>query len=177
MTGNQLTITPDTKISDLLDAYPQLQDKLIEIAPVFSKLKNPVLRKTIAKVTTLKQASVIGKVSLNELIRSLRIEAGQGTEDSSSYDEASSAGKKSRPQWASAENVVAEYDAREDLENGIHPVNKVVKETTSLSGSQVYLLVTGFVPAPLIDMLAGKGFESYTEEEGSVCRTYFRKII
>jgi len=51
---SKLIITPDVKVAELLREYPQLEDKLIEIAPVFVKLKNPILRKTISKVTTLK---------------------------------------------------------------------------------------------------------------------------
>jgi hypothetical protein len=63
--STELMITPETKIYDLLEAYPQLENKLITIAPVFSKLKNPVLRRTITRVTALKQAAIVGNVSLN----------------------------------------------------------------------------------------------------------------
>ncbi|WP_297095775.1 DUF1858 domain-containing protein [uncultured Draconibacterium sp.] len=56
----KLIITPKTKIFDLLEAYPQLEDVLIRAAPPFKKLRNPVLRKTITKITTLSQAATIG---------------------------------------------------------------------------------------------------------------------
>ena len=46
-------ITPQTMVGDMLENYPELEDKLIEIAPVFKKLKNPILRKTVAKVATV----------------------------------------------------------------------------------------------------------------------------
>jgi hypothetical protein len=46
-----LIISPKTKIYELLEAYPQLEETLIALAPPFKKLKNPVLRKTIAKIT------------------------------------------------------------------------------------------------------------------------------
>lgn len=68
----KLDITPQTLIGDLLKNYPQLEDTLIEIAPVFRKLKNPILRKTVARVTTLKQAAVVGNVSLSTMINELR---------------------------------------------------------------------------------------------------------
>ena len=76
----KVIITPETKIYDLLENYPALENKLIEIAPVFSKLKNPVLRRTIAKVTSIKQAALVGNVSLNHLVNELRKEVGQFTE-------------------------------------------------------------------------------------------------
>lgn len=171
MTTN-LLITPDVKIYDLLKAYPQLEDKLIQIAPVFEKLKNPVLRKSITKVTTLKQASIVGRVSLSILINELRAAVGQGNTELGGEK---SSGRK-KPVWASPENIKYEYDAREDLESGVHPVNKVVKESSEMTENEVYLLVTPFTPAPLIDMLVSKGFEVYSEEESpaKVC-TYIKR--
>jgi len=171
MTTN-LLITPDVKIYDLLKAYPQLEDKLIQIAPVFEKLKNPILRKTITKVTTLKQASVVGRVSLSILINELRSAVGQGNTELGGEKSTG----RNKPVWASTENIKYEYDAREDLESGVHPVNKVVKESSEMSANEVYLLVTPFTPAPLIDMLVSKGFEVYSEEESpaKVC-TYIKR--
>ena len=73
----QLVITPQTKVHELLEAYPELEDDLIEIAPVFRKLQNPVLRRTIARVTTLQQAALVGQVSVNLLVNTLRQKTGQ----------------------------------------------------------------------------------------------------
>ena len=61
-------ITPETRVNDLLSNYPELESTLMRIAPVFKKLKNPILRKTIAKVTTLRHAAKIGNVSLADMI-------------------------------------------------------------------------------------------------------------
>jgi hypothetical protein len=41
---NRPVITPDIKIGALIDAYPELEDVLIEIAPAFKKLRRCVLR-------------------------------------------------------------------------------------------------------------------------------------
>ena len=68
----RIIITPKTKIYDLLEAYPELEEKLVEAAPQFRKLKNPMLRKTIARVTTLGQAAIIGGVKVEQLINKLR---------------------------------------------------------------------------------------------------------
>lgn len=171
MTNNVL-IKPDMKVSELLDAYPQLEDKLIEIAPVFVKLKNPLLRKTIAKVTTLKQAAVVGKVSIADMINKLRAEVGQGNTDLAA--EKNTEGKK--PIWIDESRIKVFYDAREDLEAGVHPVNKVVQETGRLNKGEIYLLVTPFTPAPLIDMIVAKGFQVFSEDmlDGRVL-TYMMK--
>lgn len=169
---NKLLITPDIKVAELLNEYPQLEEKLIEIAPVFVKLKNPILRKTIAKVTTLKQAAIVGKVSIADMINKLRNEVGQGnTELANEKSETAS-----KPDWIDESNIKVFYDAREDLESGVHPVNKVIQETGKFSSGDIYLLVTPFTPAPLIDMLVSKGFDVYTEDmmDGRVM-TYLKK--
>lgn len=44
----KLYITPETKLKDILDTYPELERVLLEISPAFAKLQNPLLRKTVA---------------------------------------------------------------------------------------------------------------------------------
>ena len=51
--SNDFPIEPVTKIAALLDHYPELEDVLIGMAPPFKKLKNPILRKSVAKVASL----------------------------------------------------------------------------------------------------------------------------
>ena len=152
-------ITPEIKVSELLEHYPELEDTLIDIAPPFKKLKNPVLRKTIAKVTTLRQASKVGEVSLAELINKLRSAAGQNE----IIVEMEQKGEESEPSWVKDENIQITYDARIDLENGNHPVGKVSKEILTLENDQLYLLITPFLPGPLIDIVEEKGFETFSK--------------
>ncbi len=159
--SNKLQITPQTIVADLLSSYPELEDKLIEIAPVFKKLKNPVLRKTIAKVTSLKQAAVIGNIALPILINELRKTVGQETLISVKEEVSFNSDK---PDWVIEKNIKLIYDAREDLENGVHPVSKVVKDVESLSGDELFLLITPFVPLPLIELVNNKGFVTYAKK-------------
>ena len=158
---NKLQITPQTIVADLLNNYPELEDKLIEIAPVFKNLKNPVLRKTIAKVTSLKQAAVIGNVALPTLINELRKTVGQ---DIFITDNEKSIANTDKPGWVKEENTKLTYDAIEDLENGVHPVSKVVKDIETLSGDELYLLISPFIPLPLIDIVNKKGFIAHSEK-------------
>ena len=71
MAKEQVEITPSTTVGALLDAHPELEETLIGIAPPFKKLKNPFLRKSVAKVATLKHIASVGNVPLNELISKL----------------------------------------------------------------------------------------------------------
>jgi len=165
-------ITPQTMVSDMLENYPELEDKLIEISPIFQKLKNPLLRKTVAKVATLKQAATIGNVPIGDLINQLRAAAGLN-----SIDVKNETHKKiAKPDWLKKENVKIEYDAFIDLENGIHPVGKVTKEIRDITGDELYLLSTPFVPAPLIKMVEDKGYEVYVDDLGNqMFETYIKR--
>jgi len=158
---NKLQITPEMKVAELLANFPELEDKLIEIVPPFKKLKNPILRKTLGKVTTLRQASKVGGISLAELINQLRIAAGQNEIKVSENKDENSV----KPDWVLKENIKITYDARIDLENGAHPIAKVSKEISTLNENEIYILITPFLPGPLIDIVKGKGFKTFSENK------------
>jgi len=63
-------ISPQTKVADVLTHYPQSLE--IFLRHGFSPLKNPVLRRTMARVVTLEQACRREGVNLNELLFELR---------------------------------------------------------------------------------------------------------
>lgn len=66
-----------TTIHNLLVAYPQLEQVLIEMSPAFKNLKNPILRNSVAKIATIELAAIIGAVDLNKMLRRLRIHVAQ----------------------------------------------------------------------------------------------------
>lgn len=65
------TITPDTKVLELVEQYPFLTDTLAKISPKFKALGNPLMRNTIGKVATLKMAAVMGSVPLQGLMSAI----------------------------------------------------------------------------------------------------------
>lgn len=65
------TLTPDTRIDDLVKAWPFLVDALADISPRFKALKNPVMRSTIGKVATLKMAAMMGSIPYDTLAASI----------------------------------------------------------------------------------------------------------
>ena len=63
----------DTTIADLLNNYNGMKDTLIGINPKFKKLNNPILRRTLAKLATVKQAAIIGGMKPQDLLNKLRV--------------------------------------------------------------------------------------------------------
>jgi DUF438 domain-containing protein len=69
-----MRLSQKTRINDLLGRYPFLLDYLAGLSPKFSKLKSPLLRKTVGKVATLQQAAAFGDVPPAELLEKIRAE-------------------------------------------------------------------------------------------------------
>ncbi|WP_238882848.1 PAS domain-containing protein [Clostridium sp. YIM B02551] len=68
---NEYGITNETVIGDLVKEYPFIKDFLINLSPKFSKLKNPLLFKTMSSMATLEMISNRGGFDVNELIDKL----------------------------------------------------------------------------------------------------------
>jgi len=169
--SEQIPITPETKISALFDCYPQLEEVLIEMAPAFKKLRNPILRKTIAKVATLRQVAQIGDVSLSAMINKLRETAGLTDEIDFNDEQIVS---NTSPNWFDTANIVKSLDASPIIESGQQPINQVLEELKGLKPGEIYELITPFVPAPLIERVKKKGFKAWSKNEKSeLVRTYF----
>lgn len=175
MTQHRFTISPQTKVGELLDAFPALEEVLIEISPVFAKLKNPILRKTVAKVATLQQAAVIGGMPVEELVNRLRIEAGL---DLTSIEDVNSNWlSELPPEWFSSEKITDRFDATKMINAGESPMNEILHRAKYLKEDNILELVTPFVPAPVIEMLIGKGFQVWVKKSGSKSYTYFLKSM
>jgi hypothetical protein len=167
-----LAITPRTKVSELIEAYPDLHDVLVEYLPAFKKLKNPVLRKTVARITTLQQAAAAGNVSVEELINHLRKEVGQDLFSGGSAP----AYTTEEPDWFAEELLQSEFDAKEMLAAGEQPVNQVMADLSSLNRGAIYKLVAPFVPTPLVDKASSLGLSHWikrTDDEEFI--VYFYK--
>ncbi len=168
-------ITPETRVGELLDAYPELEDELLEMSPSFAKLRNPLLRKTVAKVTTLSQAARVGGLPIEQMINSLRRAA--GIEAPLEEMETGNQPCSVKPPWHDPSRITKRLDVRPVLERGEKPVGTVMSGLNSLQPGEICELTAPFLPAPLIDMAKEKGFESYSVTEApDLVRVYFCKV-
>lgn len=170
---NSLIITPKTKIYDLLAAFPQLEEVLIQATPQFKKLRNPVLKNTIAKVTTLAQAAIIAGLNVEVFVNKLREEVGQKIE---LFESTESKFTVEKPDWFDEDLVAFEIDVREMLNAGEHPVHDVLAAIKRLNENEILKIEAPFVPAPLIDKTIGLGHKHWLikRSEDDIL-IYFRK--
>ena len=173
METKNLIITPRTKVLELIQSYPQLEDIIVNYVPAFKVLKNPVLRRTVAKVATLQQAASVGNVDLAHFIHTLRKEVGQETE---SEIIAGSEYNTVKPVWYDESKVEKQLDVREMLAEGEHPVGQVVAELTSLPDGAIYKLIAPFLPAPLVDKASSLGFKHWVKQiDDEIFEIFFHK--
>lgn len=166
-------ITIQTKVGEVLEYYPELEDVLLSMSPTFAKLKNPILRKTVAKVASLKQVAEVGNLDLSLLITTLRRAAGLAlsTDEDASTDRLS----REKPAWVEHDSIIDEFDACPIINRGGSPMQDVLSKANSLSTGHILRLMTPFVPAPVIDILKSKGYRCWCCRNGEVIETYITK--
>lgn len=155
-------ITPKTKIHDLLEAYPELEETLIQTVHQFSKLKNPLLRKTIARVTSLSQAAIIGGVNVGELINTLREAAGHQLNES--YVDEDTSYNFEVPEWFSPDAIKKSIEISDMLNAGEQPVHIVMSALKKLNEGEILEINAPFIPAPLIDKAISLGYAYWISE-------------
>jgi hypothetical protein len=169
---SELIISPKTRVGELLDTYPELEPVLMGMSPAFEKLRNPVLRKTVARVATLQQVSVVGGLKTEDLIRTLRSAIGQEGPDPGHKESLPS----SVPSWFDIARVVSAFDASDLINAGQSPMSDILRETNKLGEGEIFELKAPFKPAPIIDMLTSKGFLAYSIVNNQSVLTYFTRI-
>lgn len=173
MSAGKIIISPKTKVGQLLDAYPHLESVLMGLSPAFEKLKNPVLRKTVARVATLQQIAVVGGLAVDSIVSRLRQEAEQDSDEEvfsgSEYITADA------PEWFDKKKITAMLDAKPVINSGGSPMQEIIQRTGLLKPGEIFELETPFVPAPIIDMLKSKGFRTWSIQKGEVVTSYISR--
>lgn len=157
-----MEITSRSKLFDVLEAYPSLEAQIVNIAPPFKNLTNPVLRRTVGKLATLEQVARIGGMNVDRLVNTLRRAVGQ--EELSAEPAAPLAVTvppgDDDPEWARArpDHVV---DGSELLRRGEVPLGRVNELLGELPPGGLILLVTDFEPSPILDALRKQNRKAY----------------
>ncbi len=158
-------ITLETKIADLLNNYEGMKEILIGINPKFKKLNNPVLRRTLGKIASVRQAAVVGNMDPKDLVDQLRKAVGQEPicEDCEiKTDECFiPVAEKERPEWANQESQTT-LDANALLDADKNPLAEVHNALRTLQPGQMLTLKADFQPEPLIEEFTKQGHATYT---------------
>jgi hypothetical protein len=160
----RVAITPATKVADLLASWPELEAVLIAQAPAFRRLKNPVLRRTVARVATLEQAAGVGGVPVRELVAALRRAAGIAAAASGDAGATDAAEPLAPPAWLEDGRITQALDAEALLDAGEVPLTVANARARALGPGELLRIDSGFRPVPLIEALAKQGYRCFVRE-------------
>ena len=142
--------------------------------PRSRKLKNPFLRKGVARVASLEQAAAVAGLPVAKLINTLRAAVGQPLVPSDDTDNRA-AYFSPKPDWFDAARIVASVDERASDPNKM-PIAQVVQQATILKPGEILELLTHYLPAPGIDIMRSKGYRVWTcETAPGAIRTFICK--
>lgn len=170
-TSNGEPILASWKISEVIGRYPQLLDELIGLNPTFRMLRNPLVRRVQARLTTVAQAAKIAGMEPAVLVSELNQRIGYGTSDPAGVAaHADVQGAETIPvdvpSWVCGAPVVTEIDARPLQRQGKEPFGSIMAAAREVATEQSFVLRNTFEPLPLYDVLGQRGFEHWATQLG-----------
>jgi hypothetical protein len=165
--GASTPIGPGDRVIDVLARAERLVEVFVHHAPHFEKLRNPAVRRVMARLVTVEQAARIAGVSADILVRDLNV-ALLGTEAAAAFS-APPRHAAAPTEWSAATRPagrpVVELDVREDMRSGREPFSRIIGAVSALADDQVLRLRTVFEPVPLFAVLAKRGFSYESRPE------------
>lgn len=169
------------RVADVLSRDEALVDVFTSMAPAFERLRNPAMRRVMARLVTVEQAARIARVDLNVLLDRLNGLAAAPPLDDDGRDPPDDAvpatggnppppespvepeGRPAALTAISPERVV-EVDVREELRAGEEPFSRIMAARRELPEGGALKLRAIFEPVPLYAVMAKLGLEHWTEQ-------------
>jgi hypothetical protein len=160
--------TAGTRISDALAVRPELRAILPAFHPAFSKLSHPILGKVLPRLVTVADAARIAGVEVDALLAVMNLPGpppGPPPAPAARVSEPA-------PHWLAA-SPVRELDARPTLAAGGEPFAPIMTALRELDAGAVLTVLAPFEPAPLLRLMAGRGWFTHVGWDGDTCRASF----
>jgi len=163
-------ITENDTIYDIVTRYPEVKERLLELSPRYERLNNPALFQTVARITTVKKAAMMGNIYLREMLYQLNDAIGLGEVFLKQEKEATkgislamgSVEVLPQPSWWEKRQDFVRLDVR----GKSHPFHEITAEVEKLQPGEGLMVFQDFVPYPLIDYFTQQGYETYYEKDG-----------
>ncbi len=161
-----MEITLQSKLFDVLEAYPELEAQIVNIAPPFQNLKNPVLRRTVGKIATLEKVAQIGGMDAGKLVNTLRRAVGQAEiiGEAAANFTVEIPRVENDPQWIAGEPQFT-VNGSELLQRGEVPLGRVNELLGKLEVGRYLLLVTNFEPTPIMEAMQKQNRQVFSKTQ------------
>lgn len=150
-----MTFTLETRMSDALAQRPDLREILPAFHPAFGKLTHPVLGKVLPRLVTVADAARVAGVDPLALLTVMNLPGSGGHPPVPQEKTPTPA-----PPWLAAARPVV-FDARPLLASGEEPFGEIMTRCRALSPGEALTVIAPFEPAPLLRMMAGRGWRTH----------------
>lgn len=154
-----MRFTAETVVADAIAADPAVIERLAKLHPAFEKLRNPLLRKVMARLVTFREAAKVAGVGVEAVLA-----AANGVPAvAAAAQPAATPEEEKAPLWvenADLHERVA-LDVRPVLAEGGEPLGPIMRAAANVPRGGLLILDAPFDPAPLRRVLGNKGFDSY----------------
>jgi uncharacterized protein (DUF2249 family) len=167
-----MVIRAEDRVARVLEADERLLEVFTSASPHFERLRNPGMRKVMARLITVGQAARIAGVEAGDLVSRLNGALGEpapATDDDPGRrsDEVSTTKEQLPPELAGiGPDRISDIDVRDDLRRGEEPFSRIMAAKQALPAGHVFRLRATFEPVPLYHVLGKQGFAHWTEELG-----------
>lgn len=156
-------INEHTSIAYLIKQHPKALEVIVSLAPGFSRLKNPWVRKLMAGRTSIGMAADIGGCNVSDFFEKLSSLGFIYTPATKSSGHKTTEVNSLSLERIPKDNFI-ELDVRPMLSQGIDPLATIMKTLATLDKTQGLKIINTFIPSPLIQVLGKKGYSHKVEK-------------
>ena len=169
-------VAASDRVSDVLSRDESLVEVFVRAAPQLAKLRNPAMRRVMARLVTIEHVARIAGVScdalLDDLNASLGIAPGASPPAAASQSGERTADRTRRAAARPTGATEVTLDVRDDLRAGREPFSAIMAAIANLGAREVLHLRAIFEPLPLYAVLEKRGFshesQAHADDDWSV---------
>lgn len=162
-----MVIRPTDRVADVIAHDERLIKVFASASPAFERLRNPALRRVMARLVTVEQAARMAGVDAADLVARLNGHGG-AVGPNRTVPVKPPASTDAAPPAAAPDELgdgpTLELDVREELRAGREPFSLIMAAKTRVPEGGTLALRTIFEPVPLYAVLSKQGFEHRTEK-------------
>lgn len=161
-----MLINENTSIAYLIKREPKALEAIVSLAPGFSKLRNPIIRKLMAGRTSIAMAAEIGGCQIEKFYEKLSQLGFQISDKRISKPIIDAFESQAIHQEVLSNTKTVELDVRPILEKGEDPLTMIMQKLSKLNSDESLAVINTFIPSPLIGVLGRKGYAHKIEKLG-----------
>lgn len=166
-----MVIRANDRVARVLEGDEGLVDVFAAASPHFERLRNPALRRVMARLVTVEQAARIAGVPVESLLARLNAGTAVPPADASAPGDPGDAPVPADGGLPSAlaaipRERITDLDVRDALRRGEEPFSRIMAARQALPEGHVLRLRALFEPVPLYAVMARHGFLHWTEQLG-----------